>query len=450
MGIGSYLSRYVGRGLVARFIQIEVLVGLIGGYSTAILYVSFSYVAGFRFLLYGLVLVLGTLVGLEIPLLIRLLKDRLELKDLVAQVLALDYLGALGASLLFPLFLMPKLGLLHTAFLFGLANVAVALWSLRIFKDQLPLKAGLKPLCLAAAGALLAGLAFSSEISAFAEGTLYADEVILTRASPYQKIVLTRYKDDLRLYLNAHLQFSSLDEYRYHEALVHPGLSSHPAPQDVLILGGGDGLAAREVLKDPRVKNVTLVDLDPEVTRLFSNNELLVNLNAGSLRASKLRVVNADAFTWLDNHPSSYDFIVADFPDPSNYSTGKLYTTAFYSLLRRRLKPGGLTSIQATSPFFARRSFWCVEATLKAAGLKAVPYHAYVPSFGEWGFILGTTAPYRAPVRLPPGLRYLTPATMSGLFSFPPDMDRVAAEANRLNNQILVQYYESEWEQTVQ
>lgn len=446
MGIGSYLSRFVGRGLVARFIQVEALVGLIGGFSAAVLFASFTYVAAFRVLLYAAVLAIGTLVGLEIPLLIRILKDRLEFKDLVAQVLALDYLGALGASLLFPLLLMPKLGLLNTAFFFGLANVGVALWALGLFRDQLPARGGLRALCLFSAGALLSGIAFSSEIAAFAEGNLYADEVVLARSTPYQRIVLTRWKDDWRLYLNAHLQFSSKDEYRYHEALVHPGLSSLREPAEVLILGGGDGMAAREVLKDPRVRRVVLVDLDPEMTGLFARHEALRALNASSLTAGKVTVVNADAFAWIESHEDLFDFVVVDLPDPSTFSIGKLYTTTFYSRLRRRLKPGGLVAVQATSPLFARRSFWCVEATLREAGLRPVPYHAYVPSFGEWGFILGATAPYRVPERFPAGLRYLTPAVAKSLFDFPQDMARLAAVPNRLNNQILVQTYESEWE----
>lgn len=446
MGIGSYLSRFIARGLIARFVQVEALVGLVGGFAAPILFAAFTYVSGFRLLLYALVTVIGTLVGLEIPLLIRILKDRVEFKDLVAQVLSLDYLGALGASLLFPLVLVPRLGLLNTSFLFGIANTLVALWTLHLFRAEIPARAGLRALCLVVLGSLLTGAAFSAQIGALAEGNLYADEIIMARSTPYQRLVVTRWKDDLRLFINAHLQFSSVDEYRYHEALVHPGLSSLREPREVLILGGGDGLAAREVLKDPRVERVTLVDLDPEMTRLFSRNELLARLNGGSLRSPKLSVVPADAFTWLESGDALFDFVVVDFPDPSNFSLGKLYTTTFYARLRRHLKPGGLVVVQATSPLFARKSFWCVENTMKTAGFGTAPYHAYVPSFGEWGFVLGTTAPYRVPRTFPPGLKYLTPEIARGMFDFPRDMSRIPTSPNRLNTQVLVGYYESEWE----
>ncbi|MBI5595086.1 MAG: polyamine aminopropyltransferase [Elusimicrobia bacterium] len=445
MGLGSWLSRFVGRGLAARFIQLETLLGLVGGFSAALLFAAFPHVAGFRILLYVLVAAVGTLVGMEIPLLMRLLKERLEFKDLVGQVLALDYAGALVASLMFPLLLVPKLGLLATSFVFGIVNVAVGLWAVHVFRESLPSRDILRGQCLAAIAALAAGLVFSGEITSFAESGMYSDEVMLARTSRYQRIVLTHWKDDVRLYLNGHLQFASRDEYRYHEALVHPGLAALREPRRVLVMGGGDGMAVRELLRDPRVESVTLVDLDPEMTRLFRDNELLARLNAGSLRSPKVTVVNADAFEWLEAHDGPFDFMVADFPDPSNYSIGKLYSQTFFELARRRLRPGGILSVQATSPMFARRSFWCVDETMRRAGFDPVPYHAFVPSFGEWGFVLGTTSPYRVPRAFPPGLRFLDAATAKTLFEFPADMARVASEPNRLSTQALVRIYESEW-----
>ncbi|OGS01690.1 MAG: spermidine synthase [Elusimicrobia bacterium RBG_16_66_12] len=445
MGVGSWASRYVGRGLVARFVQIEILVGLVGGFSSTLLFLAFAHVAGFRILLYLIVFIVGALVGLEIPLMMRILRDRLEFKDLVSQVLTMDYLGALIASVLFPLVLVPRLGLLNTALFFGLVNVGVAAATLWLLRDEIPRKSGLGASCAAAALALTLGLVFSSHIAARAEGDMYADEVIFARTTRYQRLVLTRWKDDWRLFLNGSLQFSTMDEYRYHEALVHPALSAHRAPRAVLILGGGDGLAAREVLRDPRVGHVTLVDLDPEMTRLFSQHEMLSRLNGHALTDARTTVVNADAFRWLEDNDRRFDVVIVDFPDPSNYAVGKLFTTAFYRLLRRRLAPGGVVSVQATSPLFARTTFWTVVATMDAGGFQTSPYHAYVPSFGEWGFVIGATAPYKVPERFPSGLRYLTPEIARGLFDFPADMSRVPAEANRLDTQILVQQYEREW-----
>ncbi len=446
MGIGSYLSKFVTRGLVGRFVSIELMVGLLGGYSSSLLFLAFAYTRSFRLVLYLVVVLVGILVGLEIPLLMRILKERFHLRDLVAHVLTFDYLGALGASLLFPILLVPKLGLVRSALLFGILNAVVALWSTYLFRERLVAAGGLRAASVVVLLALGAGMAGAERITSSAEDGLYADEVILARSSRYQRIVLTRWKDDVRLFLNAHLQFSSRDEYRYHEALVHPGLAAVTGPRRALVLGGGDGLAVREILKYPGIESVTLVDLDPEMTKLFSEHPLLVQFNARALINPKVRVINADAFPWLEENRDSFDFIAVDFPDPTSYSLGKLYTTVFYRLLGKHLSRQGVAAVQATSPLFARQSYWCIVETLKQAGLRVYPYHVYVPSFGEWGFVLATLAPYEPPARLPDGLKFLSATIVPHLFEFPADMQPVEAEPNRLNNQVLVRYYEREWE----
>jgi spermidine synthase len=446
MGVGSFLSRWVQRGVASRFIQIEILVGLTGGWAATVLFVAFGQTAHFRAVLYGVVGLVGVLVGLEIPLLLRLLRDRLVFRELVAQVLSLDYVGALAASILFPLLLMPRLGLIRTSLLVGLANAAVGLWSTWIFRRDLTAVAPLRALGVMALVALGAGVVTADRITAWSEDRLYSDEIILARSTPYQRIVVTRWSDDLRLFLNGHLQFSSRDEYRYHEALVHPALAAHPAPRRVLVLGGGDGLAVREILRYPGVESVTLVDLDAEVTRLFSDNPLLAGLNRGALRDPRVRVVNADAFVWLAAERDVFDVVVADFPDPHNFSLGKLYSRTFYRTVRSHLAPGGVVVVQATSPMFARRSFWCIAETIRSAGLTPRPYHVYVPSFGEWGFVLAGVGDWAPPRAYPAGLRFLTVEATPALFAFPPDMAAVPVEVNRLDNQILVQYYGAEWQ----
>ena len=445
MGIGSYVSRHVGKGLVAKFVTIELLVGLVGGSSAAALFLVFSYLATFKLVLYFFVGVVGVLVGLEIPLLLRILRGRLEFKDLVSEVLTFDYLGALIASLLFPIVLAPKLGLVRTCFLFGMMNVAVAGWTAWMFHDELPRFASLLRQVAVATMLLLAGFVYAERLTAYAEQGLYADEVIFARSSRYQRIVLTHWRDDLRLFLNGHLQFSSRDEYRYHEALIHPALGALPHPRTVLVLGGGDGLAVREILKYPTVESVTLVDLDPAMTELFTSNVQLARLSGGALSDPRVHVINADAFVWLEDAPSSFDFAVVDFPDPTNYSLGKLYTTAFYRLLARHLSEHGAAAIQSTSPLFAKQSYWCIVKTVEEAGLEATPYHAYVPSFGEWGFVIASKQHYEPPAAYVAGLRFLNAETGAGLFRFPKDMQPVDVEVNRLNNQVLVQYYDSEW-----
>ena len=445
MGVGSWLSRFLTRGLVARFISIELMVGLVGGFSSSALFLAFAYTQSFRLLLYLLVLVVGVLVGLEIPLLMRILKERFEFRDLVAHVLTFDYLGALGASLLFPILLVPKLGLVRSAILFGLINAGVALWSTFLFRDQLGSSRGLRLTSAVVLLLLGAGMAGADRISNAADNSLYADDVILARNTRYQRIVLTRWKDDVRLFLSGHLQFSSRDEYRYHEALVHPGLAAVAAPRRVLVLGGGDGLAVREILKHPQIESVTLVDLDPEMTALFSTHPYLRELNRGALTAPKVKVINADAFPWLETNREMFDFVVVDFPDPTNFMLGKLYTNTFYRLLEKRLAEHGLAVIQATSPLYARQSFWCIVNTLQSVGLRTAPYHALVPSFGEWGYIIASRQPYIQPGHYDAELRFVSSDLTPVLFQFPKDMAPLKTEINRLNNQALVHYYETEW-----
>jgi spermidine synthase len=445
MGIGSYLSKFIRRNEVAVFIQVELLVGLVGGCSAGLLFLLFAEVASFRVLLYGLVVIIGVLVGLEIPLLLRILKDRLEFKDLVSQVFTFDYVGALLASLLFPLVLAPRLGLVRSSFLFGALNVLVALATLRLLRPHVAWARSLQSVGVLVLLGLGAGFAGSEKLLAWSEKNAYVDTVIFARSTPYQRIVITRDANDFRLYLNNNLQFSSRDEYRYHEALVHPGLARMAAPRDVLVLGGGDGLAVREVLKYAGVTNVVLVDLDPEMTRLFSTQEMLLRLNQSALLSPRVHVINADAFTWIKSNTNQYDFIIADFPDPSNFSLGKLFTTAFYSRVRPALRPGGAMVVQCTSPWVARKSFWCVDETLRVSGFVTEPYHLYVPSFGEWGFILASREPLPQRLLLPGNLKFITDASLRDMFHFPPDMGPVQVEPNRLNNQMLVRYFEEEW-----
>jgi spermidine synthase len=446
MGVGSWLSRWVTRGVVARFVSVELMVAVVGGFSSTLLFLAFAYTDAFRLLLYTLVFIIGALVGLEIPLLMRILRDRYEFKDVVANVLTFDYLGALGASLLFPVVLVPYLGLVKSALAFGIVNAAVALWSTHLFRASLPRLRAMQASCVAILALLGGGMAYAERITRAAEADIYADPVVFATQSKYQRIVLTAWRDDLRLFLNGHLQFSSRDEYRYHEALVHPGLASLPGARRVLVLGGGDGLAVREALKYRNVEQITLVDLDPEMTRLFATHPTLVALNAGALNDPRVRVVNADAFVWLGENAEQYDFVVVDFPDPSNYSVGKLYTTAFYRLLSRHLTRDALVVVQSTSPMFARTAYWSIVETLRAAHYQTWPYHLYIPSFGEWGFVLaGRGNAYRPPAALPEKLRYLTRGVLPQLFEFPADMQPVPAEANRLDDQVLVRYYGEEW-----
>ncbi len=447
MGIGSFLSKYVRGKLLETFVRVEVWVGIIGGFSSTVLFLSFELVYSFSFILYFLILLTGTLVGLEIPLLMRILNEyKIGFKDIVSRVFTFDYVGALAASLIFPLFFVPKLGLIKTSLFFGILNVSVALLLLLRFPLEFKRRRGLLIFSFAALTLLTIGFVMGDRIMRYAESLSYPDKVIYSQSSSYQRIVLTRGHNETRLFLNGNLQFSSLDEYRYHEALVHPAMQRSRSRSSILVMGGGDGLALREILKYPDVQRVTLVDLDPALTQLFSGNEYLTKLNEKSLLSPKVQVVNQDAFIWVRNTTEKYDCVIIDFPDPSSFALGKLYSNIMYHSLHRLLSPGAAIVIQSTSPLFAPNSFWCINETVRSAGFRTLPYHCYVPSFGEWGFVMATEGGFtQAPAALPGGLRFFSNEAFAAMTHFPEDMKERPTGVNRLNNQMLVHFFEKEW-----
>jgi spermidine synthase len=446
LGVGAWLSRFVDTRLARCFIEVELGVAILGGASAPLLFLSFARLSYFHLVLYGIVFAIGVLVGLELPLLMRIAKDHLDFKELVSRVLAVDYIGALVASLLFPIFLVPKLGLVRTSLLFGMLNAGVGLWGTWLLRPII--KGDVSGLRARAAVVLLLlgiGMIKADYLTALAEEGLFADDIIYARTTPYQRIVVTRGRAGFQLFLNGHLQFSSADEYRYHEALVHPALALAGSPRRVLVLGGGDGLALREILKHPSVVAVTLVDLDPDMTQLSVRFPPLAELNRHAFDDPRVQVVNQDAMIWLEEEGPPFDAAVVDFPDPNTFALGKLYTTHFYRLLKRRLAPDAAVGIQCTSPLFARNSFWCIVKTVEAAGFAVRPYHVAVPSFGVWGFALARRTPFEPPARVPAGLRFLNDQVLQSLFVLSADLGPVPVEINRLDNQVLVRYYDSEW-----
>jgi spermidine synthase len=451
MGVGSWLSKYIEKGVAEKFIDIELAVAVLGGFSAPLLFLTFAHISYFQIILYSMVFLIGALVGLEIPLLMRILKDELDFKTLVSRVLALDYVGALVASLLFPIFLVPKLGLNRTSLLFGMLNAAVAIWATWLLEPLIKRNVNL----LRVKGAviiLLLLIAFikADSLTTLAEDALFADNIVYAKSSPYQRIVVTKGKTGYSLFLNGNLQFNSFDEYRYHEALVHPAFAAYGGePKRVLVLGGGDGLALREILKYRSVETVRLVDLDPMMTGLSRALPALADLNHNAYDDERVSVTNADAFVWLDKTDiEPFDIAIVDFPDPNNFALGKLYTTRFYNLLKAKLKPGSSVVIQCTSPLIARNSYWSIIKTLEAVGFVVKPYQTTVPSFGVWGYALAKLQPFETPSQPPNvGLRFLNLSSFASMFEFPTDMmlPNEEIEINRLDNQALVRYYETEW-----
>ena len=451
LGVGAWISSFVEERLARCFIEVELAVALVGGFSVPVLFLAFGYVTWFQPLLYGIVFLVGTLVGLELPLLMRLLKEEVDFSDLVSRVLTFDYIGALVASVMFPVLLVPQLGLVRTSLVFGILNALVGLWGTWLLRPVLTPKGlnGLRGRAVLVAGLLVIGVIKADRVTQMAEENQLSGRIVHAESSKYQRIVVTENKTGFQLYLNGHLQFNSVDEYRYHEALVHPAMSAVEEPRNVLVLGGGDGLAVREILRYPTVESVTLVDLDPAMTSLGQHFPPLDKLADGSLRDPRVTVTNADAFLWVADNTDLFDVAIVDFPDPGSFSVGKLYTSWFFKQLRDRLHEHAAVNIQCSSPLVSPESYWCVVTTMEHAGFHVRPFHATVPTFGIWGFALSSPTAVPSVPALDPKvgtqLRYLNQDVLQSLFVAPQDVQRVPTEVNRLNNQILVRYYDQEW-----
>ncbi|MQQ10220.1 polyamine aminopropyltransferase [Epibacterium sp. SM1979] len=451
MGVGAYLSRFVGEALRG-FIWAQILLGILGGFLAPVVFYAYAWTGAVELPLFGLLIAVGILSGMEIPLIARVLKEIGAPEFRFENVLSVDYVGALAASVAFPLLIVPQLGLMSASLVFGALNLAVAGLSLWLFRsDATRSQWGVWALALLLTGA---GLVQSERLVTVAEAALYEDDIILSETTPYQQITVTRFRDRVRLFLDHSIQFDSFDEYRYHEMLVHPAMSHASRRADVLILGGGDGMAAREVLRWADVAQVTLVDLDPRVTGLFQSHDDLAALNDNALRDPRVRVLNQDAWQFVEHANTQFDVVIVDLPDPKNLALSKLYSRAFYSLLMERLSPRGVMVTQAGSPFYARQAFWSVVQTVAAArnpvqvgaGPWTLPYHTYVPSFGDWGFVMAAPfAPKTGDLAVPPGLQYLTPAIWQQSHVFGADTGPIEADVNRLQSHALVGYYLDGW-----
>lgn len=451
MGIGAFLSRYV-RNPERSFVAAQIGLGLIGGFSAMILFAAFAVIENYTAFLLLVTVATGTLVGLEIPLVLRILAGQGALKTTVSNVLTADYIGALAAALLFPLILVPQLGLMGAGLLFGSLNMVVAALALWVFRAQ----CGWRLRLACAAGFVALGIGALSSESAIGgmERRLYANEIILAQDTPYQRVVVTRDGARYQLFLNGSVQFDTLDEYRYHEALVHPAMIRAPRLDHVVIFGGGDGMAVREVLRYPSVKRVTLVDIDAVVTGLFRDQPGLAALNDGALSDPRVEIVNGDAWAFLKDGDAVFDVAILDLPDPKDLAISKLYTRAFYTDLMRRMSADGVVITQATSPLYARKAYWTIAATLEATSVPMAPdqtltirpYHAYIPSFGEWGFVLAGGRLRAGPLRdLPEGLRFLDPTSEARMFDFASDIARLDMPPSTLFDQPLPQLYEDGW-----
>ncbi|WLR42324.1 polyamine aminopropyltransferase [Bacillus carboniphilus] len=456
MGIGAMHSEKFHKNLISTFIMTEYLIAMIGGFSIFFLFymqVNFGDSIA-KIFLYTVIIITGYLTGLELPLLIRKSEEiNADLKESTAKVLFFDYAGSLIGTITFALLLRPSLGLIRTGFLIAFINIIVAVWLSFSFKDEVKNKAT-KFIGFILMILIILGFLFGEKYTHHLEKKLYRDPIIYNQETEYQRIVMTKAPQDLRLFLNGQLQFAESDEYRYHESLVHIPMSLSKGHENVLILGGGDGLAIREVLKYEGVKEITLVDLDPKMTQLAKEHHELKRLNQAAFDSEKVNVFNDDAFTFLNESKDLYDVILIDLPDPNNENLNKLYTWEFYSLVRNHLSEDGFTSIQSTSPVFATEAFWTISNTVKYTGLHVDNYHLDIPSFGNWGFTLASRKPFTIDeIELSIETKYLTDEMIPALFHFGKDEDeeiihnnkKVELPVNSLNRPNLLDYYEKAW-----
>lgn len=442
MGLGSYLSKYMKQHLFDWFVFIELSVGAVGGTSALVLFYANLYMETYQIVMYLEIIIIGTLVGAEIPLLTRIIEnDNENLRVTLSSIFSFDYIGGLVGSIAFPLILLPQLGYFATAFLMGGFNVAAA--GLIIFKYSGRVRriGAYKMASVLLFVLMAAGMLFADTISNRVEDGLYRDRVILSEHTQYQHIVMTKHKDDLRLYIDGNVQFCSLDEYRYHEALVHIPMAAAKKRDKVLVLGGGDGMAVRELLKYEDTE-ITLVDLDAQMVELCSENAQISKLNEDSLKSSRLTVVYEDAYKYLGETEEKFDVIIVDLPDPNNESLNKLYTNIFYRLCYGALTEDGVMTVQSTSPYYAPDAFWCIHDTLESEGFYVRPYHLQVPSFGDWGFNLASKQPVET-IGVPDvPTKYLTEENIDALFVFGKDEQaKRDIEINALSKPVLIQYY---------
>ena len=444
MGVGSHVSRFIGTRLLDVFIYVELALALVGGLCSVSLFMLFPLAPWlYTSAMFGFIFVIGFLVGIEIPLLMRILSAHDGARKSIADVLSLDYLGALVGSVAFPLMLLPTLGLITSSFAIGLINLSVAFLNAIWLRNHVHTPKLLLWMC-GGVFVLLTVLTISAgRITAFAQNHLFFDQIVWHQQTQYQNLVVTNAwpNHDLRLFIDGHLQFSEMDERRYHEALVHPVMSTGTAPERVLVLGGGDGLAVREILKYPSVTAIDLVDLDPQMTWLGGEFPALVKLNENSLKDPRVTVYNQDAFIFIRETSDKYDRVIIDFPDPHNEAISKLYSVEFYALVLARLSEDGAIVSQSSSPYFARRTYWGIGETMEEMFPVVTSYQVDIPSFGIWGFHMGQRRALPQ-AEMPAGLTYMSRVEFEAAKHFPCDISRLeAAEANSIFDPTLYEAY---------
>jgi spermidine synthase len=453
MGLGSRISRSFEKDLLRKFILIEFTLSILSAFVSVIAYSASAYYGHPGVPIYLMSVVIGLLIGMEIPIVIRLNDQFEELRVNVSAVMENDYYGSLLGGVFFAFVGLPYLGLTYTPFILGSINFLVACSLFFVLKSALGSgeKRQLTGLTLAVFLLISTGFLFADDIVRHGEEKRYKDEIVFVEQTKYQKIVITQNQDGFWLFINGNQQLSSIDEVMYHEPLVHPVMRLSKNPANVLVMGGGDGGAVREILKYEQVKTITLVDLDPVMTKLGQEYELLLDMNQNSLNHQKVTIVNADGYNYLEDNKEYFDIIIIDLPDPKTVELGRLYSYEFYKMCEKRLRPNGLIITQAGSPYYAAEAFHCIEKTLQASGFNTVPMHNQIITLGEWGWVMGSKKGNK--IELTTALQnlnygetqtsWINKEAMTLMTSFGKNvfMKDTIIEVNKIHNPVLYNYY---------
>lgn len=454
MGLGSSLSKYIEGNLLLKFIMLELGLSFLVSFSSLIAYTASSYTIYVGLIIYSLSIAIGFFIGLEIPLVIRLNNTFQSLKLNIASVMQADYFGSLVGGLFFVFVGLPYFGLTFTPFILGFVNFLVAMILYFITKKELDKKSKnkIKIASFFSLIILILGISFAKPIVLFGEQKKYSDKIIFEQQTTYQKIVITEWKNHHWLYINGNLQLSTLDEDKYHEVLVHPLMQLSKYPQNILVFGGGDGCAVRELLKYPEVERITLVDLDPVMTQIGKELPVLTSLNENALSDEKVTVINQDGYYFLDKTHDFFDVIIIDLPDPKSADLGRLYSYEFYKLCNKHLRDNGLLITQAGSPYYNTKAYNCIDLTMQEAGFGTVKLHNQILTLGEWGWVLGakkmTSDQIKNEVKKlefnEVKTKWINNEAMQMITSFGKNIyfkDSTTVEINRIHNPVLYKYY---------
>ncbi|GAB6888760.1 polyamine aminopropyltransferase [Desulfothermus okinawensis JCM 13304] len=452
MGIGARISKKIdNKSLLQSLILTEICISLVVSFSVYLSYIQAPYSDRLSFFIYFMCFLVGALIGMEIPLAVRINESFEELRENISNILEKDYLGALPGGILYGYFFLPKLGLIYTPIIVGSINLLVAGLIFISFSKQISKK--LLLLYILSITLILSFAFIAKPIYLNAEQKFYRDPIVKIKQTKYQKVVLTRWMDDYLLYLDGHLQLSTVDEYRYHEAIVHIPVSI-VRPEKVLVIGGGDGCVIRELEKYKHIKSITMVDIDKEFVEFAKKNNIMRQINKDSFFDKRVRIFFEDGFKFVENYNkkniNAFDLIIIDLTDPRNIRSARLYTREFYTFLYNILSPKGAVITQASSPFFARKTFCCVLKTMSSANFYSYPMAMSIPSFGEWGFILGLKEKF-SNTKLKTiiyknfnekNTRYFTKQMAISIFNMPKNFTCKNVKINTLINPIIIRYYD--------